>query len=73
MNQEEQAECRKVLDEVLNAKWIKPADANCLIMAPMFFIWKKDGTCQPVIDYQKLNDITIKDSYLLPCIDEMMD
>jgi len=58
---------------MLNAKWIKPTDVNCPIAAPMFFIWKKDRTRQPVIDYQKLNDITIKDSYLLPCIDEMMD
>jgi len=73
MNQEERAECHKVLDEMLNAKWIEPTDANCPIMAPMFFVWKKDGTRQPVIDYQKLNNITIKDSYLLPRIDEMMD
>ena len=41
--------------------------------APMFFVWKKDGTCRPVIDYRKLNEITIKDSYPLPRIDEMMD
>jgi hypothetical protein len=73
MNQEEQTECRKVLDEMLQAKWIEPADAHCPIAAPMFFIWKKDGTHQPVINYQKLNDITIKDSYPLPCINEMMD
>ena len=34
---------------------------------------EKDGTHRPVIDYQKLNKITIKDSYLLPCIDKRMD
>ena len=39
----------------------------------MFFVWKKDGTQWPVIDYQKLNEITIKDSYPLPRINEMMD
>ena len=44
MNQEERAECHKVLDEMLSAKWIKPTDANCPIAAPMFFVWKKDGT-----------------------------
>jgi len=73
MNQEERAECRKVLDEMLNAGWAEPMDSNCPIAAPMFFVWKKDGTRQPVIDYRKLNDITIKDSYPLLCIDEMMD
>jgi hypothetical protein len=66
MNQEEWTECRKVLDEMLQAKWIEPADACCPIAAPMFFVWKKDGTRWPVINYQKLNDITIKDSYPLP-------
>jgi hypothetical protein len=73
MNQEECAECRKVLDQMLNAGWAEPANLNCPITAPMFFVWKKDGTRRPVINYRKLNDITIKDSYLLPCIDEMMD
>jgi hypothetical protein len=73
MNQEEHAECCKVLDQMLSTGWAKPTDSNCPIAAPMFFIWKKDGTRRPVIDYCKLNDITIKDSYPLLRIDEMMD
>ena len=73
MNQEERAECWKVLDKMLKAGWAEPTDANCPMAAPMFFVWKKDGSRRPVIDYRKLNDITIKDSYLLPRIDEMMD
>jgi len=44
MNQEEQVECRKVLDKMLSANWIELTDANCPITAPMFFVWKKDGT-----------------------------
>jgi hypothetical protein len=73
MNQEEWAECRKVLDKMLNARWAEPTDIKCPMAAPMFFVWKKDGTRRPVIDYRRLNDITIKDSYPLPQIDEMMD
>jgi hypothetical protein len=73
MNQEECAECCKVLDQMLGAGWAEPTDLNCPITTPMFFVWKKDGTCQPVIDYCKLNNIMIKDSYPLPCIDKMMD
>jgi hypothetical protein len=73
MNQEERAKCRKVLDEMLNTGWAEPADVKCPMATPMFFVWKKDGTRQPVIDYCRLNDITIKDSYPLPRIDEMMD
>ena len=44
MNQEECTECRKVLDEMLNARWIEATDAKCPMAAPMFFVWKKDGT-----------------------------
>jgi hypothetical protein len=51
MNQEERAECRKVLDEMLSAGWAEPADVKCPMAAPMFFVWKKDGTRRPVIDY----------------------
>jgi hypothetical protein len=41
MNQEERMECWKVLDKMLQAKWIEPADACCLITAPMFFCMEK--------------------------------
>jgi hypothetical protein len=58
MNQEEWAECQKVLDEMLSAGWAEPANVKCLMAALMFFVWKKDRTCQPVIDYHRLNDIT---------------
>jgi hypothetical protein len=44
MNQEECAECCKVLDQMLSAGWAKPTNSNCPIAAPMFFVWKKDGT-----------------------------
>jgi hypothetical protein len=73
MNQQEQAKCQKVLDEMLNAGWVEPTDVKCPMATPMFFVWKKDGTHQPVINYQRLNNITIKDSYPLPRINEMMD
>ena len=73
MNQEERAECWRLLDEGLESGLMEPANPKCLIAAPMFFIWKKDGTQWPVINYWKLNEITIKDSYLLPRINEMMD
>ena len=73
MNQEEQAECQRLLDKGLESGLMEPADPKCPIAAPMFFVWKKDGTQQPVIDYRKSNEIMIKDSYPLPCIDKMMD
>ena len=73
MNQEECAECHKLLDNRVNAGIMEPANPKCPIATPMFFVWKKDRTQQLVINYQKLNEIMIKDSYPLPHINKMMD
>jgi hypothetical protein len=58
---------------MLKAGLISKAPANTPVAAPFFFVWKKDGTQQPVINYWQLNDITVKDSFPLPCIDEMLE
>lgn len=34
---------------------------------------KKDGTSRNRVDFFKLNDETIKDSYMLPKIDQILD
>ena len=73
MTQEECAECWKLLDDRVDAGIMEPADLKCPIAALMFFMWKKDRTQWLVIDYWKLNEITVKDSYPLPHINEMMD
>ena len=44
MNQEERAECQRLLNEGLESGLMEPADPKCPIAAPMFFVWKKDGT-----------------------------
>ena len=38
-----------------------------------FFVSKKDRKLQPCQDYQYLNDWTIKNSYSLPLISDIMD
>ncbi|KAF8639125.1 hypothetical protein AX16_010366 [Volvariella volvacea WC 439] len=40
---------------------------------PFFFIKKKDGGLCPVQDYQKLNEMTIKNKYPLPLIQELIN
>ena len=41
--------------------------------SPFFFNKKKDGKLQPCQDYQYSNDWTIKNTYPLPLISEMID
>jgi len=41
--------------------------------APVVLVRKKDGTTRFCIDYRKLNDISIKDAYPLPNIEETFD
>ena len=73
MNPGEHADWEKWRDIMLNGGHISPAPPNTPITAPCFFIWKKNGTRRLVIDYRKLNNITIKDSFPLPRIDEILE
>ena len=41
--------------------------------SPVMFVPKLDGSLQLVIDYRRLNDITIKNCYPLPLISDMLD
>ncbi len=40
--------------------------------APVFFVKKKDGSLCLVQDYQKLNEITVKNSYPLPLVSNVL-
>ncbi|GBG85964.1 hypothetical protein CBR_g40777 [Chara braunii] len=51
--------------------WIEPAIGPCSF--PVVIVLKKAGGIRICIDYRKLNDITIKDVYALPRIDELLD
>ncbi|GBM05554.1 Transposon Ty3-I Gag-Pol polyprotein [Araneus ventricosus] len=41
--------------------------------SPIVLVKKKDVSTRFCVDYRKLNDITIKDSYPLPRIDDTLD
>ena len=53
------------------AKMISPSASEWC--APVVLIKKKDGTPRFCIDYRRLNDVTVKDSYPLPRIDDALD
>ena len=71
LNVKEQEELDKFLEEHLKSGRIRPSKSLCA--APFFFIKKKDGTLRPVQDYQRLNEVTIKNKYPLPLIQELID
>ena len=68
---EEQKELDKFLDENLGKGYIRPSQSP--MASPFFFVKKKDGKLQPCQDYRYLNDWTIKNTYPLPLISEIMD
>jgi len=41
--------------------------------APILFVRKKNGKLRMVIDYRRLNEIAIRDSYPLPLINDMLE
>ena len=41
--------------------------------APVLFVKKNDGTLRMCIDYRQINQVTIKNKYPLPRIDELFD
>ena len=41
--------------------------------SPVLFVKKKDGSMRVCVDYHALNEITIKNKYPLPRIDDLFD
>ena len=64
-------EVDKQVNEMLEKDVIEPS--NSPWASPVVLVRKKDGTMRFCIDYRRLNEVTVKDAYPLPNIDEAFD
>jgi hypothetical protein len=67
----EQAELDVFLTENLETGHIQQSKSP--MASPVFFIKKKDGSLRLVQDYRMLNEMTVKNKYLLPLIPELIN
>jgi hypothetical protein len=68
---EELKELKKHLTELEEAGYIRPSSSPW--GAPVLFVQKKDGSQRMCVDYRSLNDVTVKNKYLLPHIEDLFD
>jgi hypothetical protein len=65
------AELKEHIKELLEKGFIRPSSSPW--GAPMIFVPKKDGTQRLCVDYHALNEVTVKNKYPLPRIDDLFD
>lgn len=66
-----QADVSKIIKKMKTRKVI--GESNNPWVSPAVLVKKKDGPLRFCVDYRKLNDVTIKDYYPLPKIDNILD
>jgi hypothetical protein len=64
-------ELKKQIEELLENSFIRPSSSPW--GAPVLFVNKKDGSRRMCVDYRSLNEVTIKNKYPLPWIEDLFD
>jgi hypothetical protein len=67
----ELAELKLQIVELQQKGYIRPSSSPW--GAPVLFVTEKDGSMRMCIDYRSLNEVTIKNKYTLPRIDDLFD
>jgi hypothetical protein len=71
MTTPELAELKEHIKDLLEKEFIHPSSSPW--GSPVIFVLKKDGTQRLCIHYHALNEVTIKNKYPLPGIDDLFD
>jgi hypothetical protein len=67
----ELAELKGNIKELLEKRFIHPSSSPW--GAPVIFVLKKNDTQRLCVDYRALNEVTVKNKYPLPRIDDLFD
>jgi hypothetical protein len=68
---EERAELNRQLTDAVNVGLIRPSYSE--FGSPILFVREVDGSLRLFIDYRGLNEVTRKDAYPLPRVDDTLD
>jgi hypothetical protein len=71
MDVKDLVELKKQIEELLEKGFIRPSSSPW--GAPVLFVNKKDGSRRMCVDYRSLNEVTIKNKYPLPRIEDLFD
>lgn len=68
---EQKDEIEKQVGEMLRIGMVKPSLS--LYASPVLLVKKTDGSWQFCVDYRKLNNITIKNKFPMPIVEELLE
>jgi hypothetical protein len=71
MDVKDLVELKKQIEELLEKGFIRPSSSPW--GALVLFVSKKDGSRRMCVDYRSLNEVTIKNKYPLPRIEDLFD